>query len=189
MRSIFCNLISILFFASTVLYAQNNSIKDIALIYAEGKIDANKYTNDYFGLTLSAGSGRFTEGGFLSPVGKRARLIDVQADADNWDDKFEIAVLADLMTQHPQIQSSKQYIHSLRQSFEKQGMETYKESSTIVSNLPFAYVVMKINNRTQIHYRAIYTTLLKGYIFSLDVSAATPEKVSEALRQVTLKDE
>jgi len=38
-----------------------------------------------------------------------------------------------------------------------------------------------VSDGGRIHYRAIYTTFLNGYIFSLDVSALTPEKIAQVV--------
>jgi hypothetical protein len=172
--------LSALFFSVALVYAQDGPAKDISTVYAEGKVSGNEYKNDYFGLSLSAGGGKFTEGGFVSSEGKRARLVDVQANAGNWEDKFEIAVLADSSAANPLIHSPEQYVRSVRHQFEKQGMETEKAESRIeVSGLTFARGVLKVNDSGRVHFRAIYTTFLKGYILSLDVSAATPEKIEQ----------
>ena len=80
-------------------------IKDIASVFAEGKIHGYEYTNDYFGLTLTAVNAQFTEGGFVSSEGKRARLIDAQCNAESWGDKYEIAILAeDVYKRQAQVQ-------------------------------------------------------------------------------------
>jgi hypothetical protein len=94
-------LLCTLLFSVALVYAQDKPARDISAVYAEGKVSGNEYTNAYFGLTLLAGSGKFTEGGFVSTDGKRARLVDVQANPDNWHDKFEIAVLADSLAANP----------------------------------------------------------------------------------------
>jgi hypothetical protein len=148
-----------LFLGVALVYAQDNSTKDISAVYAEGKVSGSEYRNEYFGLTLSAGSGQFTAGGFVSSEGKRARLVDVQANPDNWQDKFEIAVLADPLAANPLIHSPEQYVRSVRHQFEKQEMETEKaEMPTEVSGLTFVRGVLKVNDNGHVHYRAIYTT-------------------------------
>ena len=68
-------------------------IKDISAVFAEGKVEDNQYKNDYFGLTLTPIGAEFTQGGFVSSQGKRARLIDAQANAKNWEDKYSIAII------------------------------------------------------------------------------------------------
>jgi hypothetical protein len=154
--------------------------KDIADIYAEGKVSGNVYKNDYFGVTLTLESGAFTKGGFLSTQGKRARLIDAASNATNWQDNFDIAILADLLAANPLIHSAQQYARSVRHQLEKEGMETIQEETPVkVSSVPFIEVVLKVKDSGPGHYRAIYTTFRNGYILSLDVSAATPEKITE----------
>ena len=172
-----CTLLS----SFVVVYSQDKATKDISAVYAEGKVSGSEYTNGYFGLTLLAGSGKFTEGGFVSAEGKRARLIDVQANPDNWQGKFEIAVLADSLAANPLIHLPKQYVRAVRHQFEKQGMETEKgESPAEVADLTFVRAVLKVSDGSgHVHRRAIYTTFLKGYILSLDVSAATSEEIEQ----------
>lgn len=59
-------------------------------------------------------------------------------------------------------------------------METEKAESPIeVSGRSFVQAILKVNEGGSSHYRAFYTTFLNGYILSLDVSAATPEKIAQ----------
>jgi hypothetical protein len=171
-----------LLFSPVVAQAQQKPTKDISAVYAEGKISGTVYKNEYFALTLTAPPGQFTQGGFVSSEGKRARLVDVENNSSNFQDKFEIAVLADSLAANPLVHSPEQYARSVRHQFEKQGMETEKEESPIeVSGLPFVQAIVKANEGGSSHYRAIYTTFLNGYILSLDVSAATPEKIAQVV--------
>jgi hypothetical protein len=154
---------------AAALSAQTASM-DIAAIYAEGKVTGNVYKNDYFGLTLTLEKGEFTKGGFLSSEGKRARLIDAQANSPTWQDKTEIAVLADLLAANPRIRSAQQYVHILRHQFEKEGMETIQEETPVkVSDVPFIEAVLKVKDAGPGHCRAIYSAFRDGYILSLDV--------------------
>jgi len=163
-------------------YAQGKATKDISAVYAEGKINETEYKNDYFGLTLTAEPGRFTNGAFISSEGKRARLVDVQGNPSNFEDKYEIAVLADSLAANSLIHSPEQYVRSVRHQLEKEGMGTEKtESSLKVSGVPFVQAILRVSDGGRIHYRAIYTTFLNGYIFSLDVSALTPEKIAQVV--------
>ena len=58
-------------------------------------------------------------------------------------------------------------------------MQTEKEESSLqVSGLPF---VQAMSDGGRIYYRAIYTTFLNGYIFPLDVSVPTPEKIAQVV--------
>jgi hypothetical protein len=171
-----------LFFSPVVTQAQQKPTKDISAVYAEGKISGTKYKNEYFALTLTAAPGQFTQGGFVSSEGKRARLVDVENNSSNSQDKFEIAVLADSLAANPLVHAPEQYARAVRHQFEKQGMETEKTESPVeVSGLPFVQTILKVNDGKSSHYRAIYTTFLNDYILSLDVSAATPEKIAQVV--------
>jgi len=161
-------------------HAQEKPTKDISAVYAEGKINGSVYRNEYFGLTLTAQPGQFTQGGFISSEGKRARLVDVENNSTSFEDKFEIAVLADSLAANPSVHEPEQYARAVRHQFEKQGMETEQAESPVkVAGLPFVQAVLKVNEGGSSHYRAIYTTFLNGYILSLDVSAAMPEKIAQ----------
>jgi len=163
-------------------HAQDRAKKDIATIYAEGKVTGNEYVNLYFGVTLSSEGGAFTQGDFVSPAGTRARLIDLERNAARWDDRFEIAILADSRAANPLIRNPQQYVRAMRHQFERQGMITVRaESAVELSGVPFVRAILKMNESAAAHYRAIYSTFLKGYIVSLDVSAATPEKLDRVV--------
>src|SRR4029077_5372783 len=109
-------------FSTIVTRAQQKPTKDISAVFAEGKISGPEYKNGYFALTLTAAPGQFTQGSFVSPEGKRARLVDVQNNSSNSQDKFEITVLADSLAANPLVHSPEQYARSVRHQFEKQGM-------------------------------------------------------------------
>jgi hypothetical protein len=155
-------------------------IKDIASVFAEGKIHGYEYTNDYFGLTLTAVNAQFTEGGFVSSEGKRARLIDAQCNAESWGDKYEIAILADALSANPLVLSPEQYVRSVRHELEREGMVTVDEESPIeISGLRFVRAALKVTGQAQTHYQGIYTTFLNGYILSIQIEAPTSERLNQ----------
>ena len=107
-------------------------------------------------------------------------MVDAQNNASDLQDKFEIAILADSLAANPLIHTPEQYARSVRHQFEKQGMETESAASPAeVSGVSFVPAFLKVNDGNTSHYRGIYTTFLNGYIPSLDVSAATPEKIAQ----------
>jgi hypothetical protein len=166
-----------------VTVAAQTSTRDIAAVFAEGEVDGNEYRNDYFGLTLRPVGAEFAKGGFISSQGKRARLIDAEANAKKWEDKYSIAVLADALSANPLIHSPEQYVRSVRHQFEKEGMQTVEQESSIeISGLPFVQATMKTTQQGLMHYQGMYTTFLNGYILSLQVEAPSPER----LRQIVL---
>ncbi len=157
--------------------------QNISAVYAEGKVSGNHYENEYFGLTLTPTNALFTKGGFVSSQRTRARLIDAEANADRWEDKYSIAVLADTLSDSPLIHSPDDYVRYIRHQFEKEGMTTVQAESPIeISGLRFVQAIMKVTEQRRIHYQGIYSTFLKGYMISLQVEATSPER----LRQIIL---
>src|SRR6476646_8180467 len=119
----------IVLFASAAVTMEQTPIKDISAVFAEGKVSGNQYKNDYFGLTLTPAGAQFTQGGFISSQGKRARLVDARASAKNWEDRYSIAILADALSANPLIHSPDQYLRSVCHQFEREGLVTVQEES------------------------------------------------------------
>lgn len=178
------------FLTAALVLAANGQVatKDIKEVFAEGKVTNGQYRNDYFGVTLTPVGAQFTEGGFVSPSGNRARLIDAQANAANWDDKYEFAILADARSANPLITSPEQYVRSVRHNLEKEGFVTVQAEAPLqISGVPFVFATMKVADQGRNHYRGIYTTFRNGYILSLDVSAPSLARLQGLLTLVKFK--
>ncbi len=175
--------------ASLAVATAQTAVKDISAVYAEGSVIGNQYRNDYFGLTLTpVGGGKFTKGGFISSQGKRARLIAVEANAENWDDKYSIAILADALSANPLIHSPDQYLRSVRHQFEREGLVTVQEESPLeISGLRFFQATMKTGGPGPAHFQGMCTTFLNGYIVSLQVEAPSQARMKDILAMVTFK--
>jgi hypothetical protein len=164
---------------------QTSYPKDISSVYAQGKINGQEYGNDYFGLTLALENAQFTAGAFVSSEGKRARLVDAQANTKKQEEKYEIAVLADLLAQNPLIHSPEQYVRAVRHGLEKEGLVAVSEESpTEISGVHFVVATMRANNEGHAYYRGLYTTFLNGYILSLDVTATSPERLAKIVQSM-----
>ncbi len=165
--------------------AGGQSVKGIKTVFSEGKVANGQYKNDYFGVTLSPVNGHFTQGGFVSPEGHRARLIDVQSNTSKWDETYEIAILADALSANPLVTSPRQYVRSVRHQLEREGSQTIQAEAPVkVSGLKFVYATIRVAGEGRPHYRGLYTTFLNGYIVSLDVSTASVERLGDVLKMV-----
>jgi hypothetical protein len=183
MRIVFGIALGLLIGAHTL--GQTPSPKDISSVYAQGKIIGQEYRNDYFGLTLVVKNAQFTAGAFVSLEGKRARLVDAQANSKNWEDNYEIAILADALAANPLVHSPEQYVRAVRHQLEKEGLTTVsEESSTENSGMHFVAATMRVNDQDHSHYRSLYTTFLNGYILSLDVTAVSPERLKTIVQSM-----
>jgi hypothetical protein len=177
--------IALSMFVVTFGLGQTTSPKDISYVYAQGKTNGQEYRNDYFGLTLAPENAQFTAGAFVSSEGKRARLVDAQANAKNREDKYEIAVLADLLAANPLIHSPEQYVRAVRHGLEREGLATVSQESPVdISGIHFVATTMRVSDEGNAYYRGLYTTFLNEYILSLDVTAASPERLTKIVQSM-----
>ena len=183
--AVFCSL-SLLLVGSV---GAQTSVKDIFAVFAEGRVSGNQYKNDYFGLTLTPIGAEFTKGSFISQQGKRARLVDAEANAKEWEGKYSIAVLADALSANPLIRSPEQYVRSVRHQLEREGLTTVQEESPIeISGVRFIQATMKTAEGGLEHYQGMHSTFLNGYILSLQVEAPSQERLRQiALSMVSFK--
>jgi hypothetical protein len=160
---------------ATSTFSGQDSFRDIKTVYNGGRVHGHEYRNDYFGITLTVEEAEFTAGSFLSADEKRARLVD--AVAKKFEDRYEIAILADQLSANPAIHSAEQYLRSVRHGLEREGEQTVDEKFTLeITGVQFVGATLKVTEDGVVHYRGIFTTLMKGYILNLDVAAATPER-------------
>jgi hypothetical protein len=169
--------------APLVPCSSQDSPKDISTIYAQGKTEGHVYRNDYFGLTLTVDEAQFTKGSFVNSEGKRARLVDAEASATNWEQRYEIAVLADLLSKNPSIHSAGQYVRAVCHGFENEGWKTIElQFDTEVSGISFSGAALEMSEQGRTWYRGAFTTFLNGYILSLDVTAASTKRLKELVQ-------
>jgi hypothetical protein len=119
----------------------------------------------------------------LSTEGKRARLVDAQTNVKGPEENFGIAVLADQLAVNPAVHSPEQYVRAVRHAFERAGEQTIDEQFSIdISGIRFVGACTKVNQNGLVYYHGVFTTFLKGYILSLEVKAATPERVKQVAK-------
>jgi hypothetical protein len=180
-----CALYALVVVAILPSYPQR-AVPDISVVYAEGKITGDRYSNPYFGLVLTPVGAQFTMGGFVSPQSTRARLIDAEANAEKWEDKFSVAVLADALSANPGVHSPEQYVRAVRHQFEKEGLISVQEETPVeVSGVHFVQAIMKTRDARP-HFQGVYTTFLHGYIVSLQVEAPSPERMGQIVKTMVV---
>jgi hypothetical protein len=155
--------------------------KDISSVVAAGKVNANRYENAYFGLTLAADDADWKAPSFVNVEGRRARLVDAFSKSAIWEKIYTFSILADLLSNHPQLKSTTQYVRSVRHQLEREGLQTIREEFPIeVSGIPFTGAVLKESyDGGRVHVRGMYSTFMNGYILTLDVTAPSEERLQQ----------
>ena len=166
--------------------AQTKKPADISTVIAAGTVDGSRYTNPYFKLTIDAPNATLALNPLVSPVGARARLLQVQSKQAEWNDRYTFAVLADTLTEYPQLQSPAQYVRSVRHQLEKGGMPTLREEFQItIAGVGFTGAVLQEQVPSgQKYYRGLYTTFRSGYILSFDVEAPSEDKLNQVVSRL-----
>ena len=166
--------------------AQTKKPADISTVIAAGTVDGSRYTNRYFKLTIDAPNATLALNPLVSPVGARARLLQVQSKQAEWNDRYTFAVLADTLTEYPQLQSPAQYVRSVRHQLEKGGMSTVREEFQItIAGVGFTGAVLQEQVPSgQKYYRGLYTTFRSGYILSFDVEAPSEDKLNQVVSRL-----
>ena len=170
----------------STLFPYTTLFRSISTVIAAGTVDGSRYTNPYFKLTIDAPNATLALNPLVSPVGARARLLQVQSKQAEWNDRYTFAVLADTLTEYPQLQSPAQYVRSVRHQLEKGGMPTVREEFQItIAGVGFTGAVLQEQVPSgQKYYRGLYTTFRSGYILSFDVEAPSEDKLNQVVSRL-----
>jgi TonB family protein len=165
--------------------AASQTVGDIKSVVAAGKVIANQYSNEYFGLSVTAYNGEIQAPVFVNAEAQRARLMDAFALLKVHPFRYSMGVLVDSCAKNPLIYSLEQYVRAVSHQLTKESVETLEpireEFPIDISGVRFVGTVMKVSIRGQVYYRGVYATFLNGYIFGLDVKADDTERLQELL--------
>jgi hypothetical protein len=163
----------------------SQTVGDIKSVVAAGKVVANQYSNEYFGLSVTADNGEIQAPVFVNAEAQRARLMDASALLKVHPFRYSMGVLVDSCAKNPLIHSLEQYVRAVSHQLTKESVETLEpireEFPIDISGVRFVGTVMKVSIRGQVYYRGVYATFLNGYIFGLDVKADDTERLQELL--------
>jgi hypothetical protein len=172
-----------------VLPAQNYKPPDVTTVAAAGSVAKFGYTNSYFKLSILAPNATVNLNPLVNASGGRARLVQVLSDGKSWNETYTFAVLADSQANYrPPLESTTQYVRSVRHKLEKEGLSTVKEEFPItIAGAQFTGAILQEHTPEGRKYvRGMYSTFLNGYVLSLDVEAASEAKLTEMLAHMVV---
>lgn len=174
---------------ASLLAAQNDKPPNITTVANEGSVTKFGYTNSYFKLSIVAPKATVKLNPLVNASGGRARLVQVLSDGKNWDDTYTFAVLADaLANYHPPLESTTQYVRSVRHKLEKEGLSTVKEEFpiTIAGTQFIGAILQEQTPEGRKYFRGMYSTFLNSYVLTFDVEAASEAKLTEMLAHMVV---
>ena len=156
---------------------------DISSVVAAGNVTGDVYKNAYFGISLTAPSGKFTAPSLVNVEGRRARLVNIVYDSPDGAKNYTIGFMADSLENYPKGMSTTVYVRSVRHQLERDGLPTEREEFPItISGRNFIGAILKVPEKENFGYRrGIYSIFLNGYVVSLEVQARDEARIREVL--------
>jgi len=156
---------------------------DISSVVAAGNVTGDVYKNAYFGISLTAPSGKFTAPSLVNVEGRRARFVNIVYDSPDGAKNYTIGLLADSLENYPKGMSTTVYVRSVRHQLERDGLPTEREEFPItISGRNFIGAILKVPEKENFGYRrGIYSIFLNGYVVSLEVQARDEARIREVL--------
>lgn len=158
---------------------------DISDIAAAGRVSNSEYTNSLLKLSVNAPNATLQANPLVDKEGQRARLVQIFSKPATWDDTYTFAVLADTLARYPHLESSEEYVRSVRHQLEREGLVTLREEFPItIDDVRFTGAIMQEQTPDGRKYcRGLYTTFRNGLILSFDAEAATQGKLNDLVKR------
>ena len=162
---------------------------DIATLIASGKVKRDEYVNEYFGVSFTAPGASFTAPSTSDQHGRNVRLVDASASASKREDLFTISILADGLSNYPDLRSRSEYMDRVRTGLEREGAKSTRGNFPYnISNVEFVGTIVEESDGPGLsHKRGIFATVMKGYILSIDVAAPTETQVLRLISSIRFK--
>jgi hypothetical protein len=163
---------------------------DIQALIASGKVEGETYRNGYFDISFDASGAAFTAPSFLDEQGRNVRLVEAVSNGPKREDMYAILILADRLSNYPTLKSRSEYVVGIRNQLEQEGAKRSRQDlfPYIISDVEFTGAMLREPDGLQSdHFRGIFTTVMKGYVLSLDIAATSEAQVLKIASSIKFK--
>ena len=153
---------------------------DVPALVAAGQVDGQSYRNRYFGISFAAPGAAFTAPSAIDDQGRNVRLVEAIVNARNREGMYTISILADRLSNYPTLKSRTEYVQGMSSQLEREGAKSSRGDlfPYVISGAEFTGAILKESDGPNLsHFRGIFSTVLKGYLLSLDIAATSEDKV------------
>jgi TonB family protein len=164
---------------------------DLPSLIASGEVDGKGYSNTYFGVSFTAQDAIFTAPSEVDNQGRNVRLVDAVVRAQKREDRYAISILADRLSNYPDLKSRKDYVEHMtaqlmgRQTGAKRSRDPFPY---VISGIEFVGMILQEPDESGTsHFRGMFSTVMKGYILSLDIAATSEQKVLKSASSIEFK--
>jgi hypothetical protein len=161
----------------------------ISSVAASGRVESDTYRNQYFGVSFVALGAKVTLPSVVDDHANSARLVDAVARSQNHDDRYSVSILVESLSNYPNLKSLDDYVEQVSAQFKREGTERARDDFPYtISGIVFVGAVFKIHDGSDAsHFRAIFSTVMKGYLLSLDVTAAKEQQALTIASSIQFK--
>lgn len=162
---------------------------DIGSVIASGKVEGPRYWNQYFGVSFTAPRATFTTPSLIDDKGRNVRLIDAVAGAQTREDMYTISILADRLSNYPDLKSRTEYVEGISRQLQREGAKRNRHTFPyIIADVEFVATILQESGSSDMsHFRGIFSTVMKGYVLSLDISATSEDQVLKIASSIEFK--
>lgn len=162
---------------------------DVPSLVAAGKVEGDKYLNGYFGVSFTAPGAAFTAPSSVDGQGRNVRLVDAVVSAPKRQEMYTISILADHLSNYPKLKSRTEYVEGISGQLQREGAKRSRDDFPyLISGVEFVSTILQESDGPDMsHFRGIFSTVMKGYVLSLDVAAASEEQVLKIASSVEFK--
>lgn len=152
---------------------------DIQALIASGKVEGTTYRNGYFGISFAAPGAAFKAPAAVDEQGRNVRLVEAVSNGPKREDMYAISILADRLSNYPALKSRSDYLASIRKQLEQDGATSHHDLFPyVISGVEFTGAMLREPDGLESdHFRGIFSTVIKGYVLSLDVAATSESRV------------
>lgn len=167
------------------------SFKALAVpaLIAYGKVEGESYRNQYFGVSFTARGGAFTAPSSVDEQGRNVRLVDAVVSPQKREDMYTISILADRLSNYPTLKSRTEYVDGTSSQLEREGAKRSRDDFPyVISGVEFTGVMLRESDGPDLsHFRGIFSTVIKGYVLSLDIAATSEGQVLKTASSIEFK--
>ncbi|MGO9369492.1 MAG: energy transducer TonB [Terriglobales bacterium] len=162
---------------------------DVAFLIGSGKVEGQRYWNQYFGVSFTAPRATFTAPSAVDDQGRNVRLVDAVAGTGNREDMYTISILADRLSNYPELKSRAEYVEGISGHLTREGAKRNRDTFPyVISGVDFVATILQESDSSDMsHFRGIFSTVMKGYVLSLDIAAPSEDQVLKIASSIEFK--
>ena len=102
---------------------------------------------------------------------------------------YTISILADRLSNYPTLKSRTEYVDGTSSQLEREGAKRSRDDFPyVISGVEFTGVMLRESDGPDLsHFRGIFSTVIKGYVLSLDIAATSEGQVLKTASSIEFK--